>query len=119
MESLDNLFSRQRPKAPDPEGFSRDVGERIRRQRLAFDWRQSDLAKRSGVSESTIKAIEKGSAISSQNFLRLLLALGHGSDLLKMLDSPHYPDLQSQGRFFDLKPKSLPDLATKRVRPKV
>ncbi|MBE1162890.1 helix-turn-helix transcriptional regulator [Dyella sp. 7MK23] len=85
---------------------------------MAFDWRQSDLAERSGISESTIKAVEKGSPVSSEKLLRLLLALGHGSDVLKMLDSPHYPDLQSQGRFFDLKPASSPVLATKRVRPK-
>lgn len=85
---------------------------------MAFAWRQADLAERAGVSESTIKAAEKGSPVSSGNLLRLLLALGHGSDVLKMLDSPHYPNLDAQARFFEMKPASSPVLATKRVRPK-
>jgi transcriptional regulator with XRE-family HTH domain len=119
MKSLDDLLSKQRSEAPSASEFPRAVGERIRRQRMAFHWRQTDLAKRAGVSESTIKAMEKGSAISSENLLRLLLALGHGSDVLNMLEAPHYPTLEAQARFFEMKPASSPALATKRVRPKM
>ncbi|RUL67696.1 helix-turn-helix domain-containing protein [Dyella choica] len=119
MKSLDDLISRHRPKVPSAAEFPRQVGERIRRQRMAFHWRQVDLAERAGVSESTIKAMEKGSAISSDNLLRLLLALGHGADVLKMLDAPHYPNLDAQARFFGNKSISARTLATKRVRPKL
>ncbi|WP_081996557.1 helix-turn-helix domain-containing protein [Luteibacter sp. 9133] len=118
MKSLAELLSNKRPPAPSPEDFPREVGNRIRRQRMAFAWRQADLARRAGVSESTIKAAEKGSPVSSENLLRLLLALGHGSDVIKMLDAPHYPDLDAQARFFEMKPTASPALAKKRVRPK-
>lgn len=119
MKTLNELISGRRPEAPSIADFPRSVGERLRRQRVAFDWRQSDVAERAGVSVQTIKSMEKGEAVSYENLLRLLLAFGHGKDFLQMLEAPNFPDLRSHERFLELKSTPTSTLAVKRVRPKV
>ncbi|WP_082582902.1 helix-turn-helix domain-containing protein [Frateuria sp. Soil773] len=118
MKTLNDLVSSRRRQAVSIEEFPLAVGARVRRQRIAFDLRQSDLAKQAGVSVQTIKSAEKGEAISYESLLRVLLALGHGGDFLQMLDSPNFPHLRAHERFLELKTSAAPDLKIKRVRPK-
>jgi len=118
IASLDSLLEGRRSSEPESAPTVADVweqiGERLKRQRVAFEWRQSDVADRAGVSVQTVKSVEKGGVVSGESFFRLLIAFGHGPDLLKMLESPHFPDLQSHQRFVESKHASEP--ASKRVR---
>ncbi|MGH8464224.1 MAG: helix-turn-helix domain-containing protein [Pseudomonas sp.] len=68
------------------DAFPMEVGRRLRLQRVAFGWRQSDLRLHAGVTVQTIKKVEKGEAISSSNLLRILLAPSQGTDFLNMLE---------------------------------
>ncbi len=119
MRSLDDLISPRRTPVPSIADFPRALGVRLRRQRIAFDWRQADLAEQAGVSVQTIKSLEKGNAISYESLLRVLLALGHGGDFLQMLDAPHFPHLRAHERFIEMKTAPWPALGGKRVRPKL
>jgi transcriptional regulator with XRE-family HTH domain len=114
MKSLSELVAERRHEPPSLSEFPREVGDRLRHQRMAFSLRQSDLAERAGVSVQTIKSVEKGESISYENLFRVLLALGHGVDFLRMLESPHFPSLRAQERYLEL--KSPRTLHAKRVR---
>lgn len=57
------------------------IGKRLKEERLAQDISQSELAKRSGVSQPSICAIEKGSNASLLSIIALLRAM----DKLDML----------------------------------
>lgn len=106
MKSLRELVSGHRQEPTSLSEFPRAVGERVRHQRQAFGLRQSDLAEKVGVSVQTIKSVEKGEPVSYENLFRLLLALGHGGDFLRMLESPHFPSLRAQERYVELKSTS-------------
>lgn len=114
MKNLAELVPRSQRKPPSLSDFPTEVGTRLRRQRMAFAWRQADLAERAGVSVQTVKAMEKGEPIAYESLLRLLLALGHGADFLRMLESPHFPTLRAQERYLELSATSA--LTAKRVR---
>jgi transcriptional regulator with XRE-family HTH domain len=86
---------------------------------MAFDWRQSDLAERAGVSVQTVKALEKGEAVSYESLLRLLLAFGHGGDFLRMLEAPNFPHLRAHDRYLALREEDAPGATRKRIRRKV
>ncbi|SAI71692.1 transcriptional regulator%2C y4mF family [Bordetella ansorpii] len=105
MKTLDDLLRVDQGYEPVLSNMlevSRQIGERLRRQRVAFDWRQADVAERAGVSVQTVKAVEKGDPVSGESLLRLLLAFGHGCDLIRMLESPHFPDLDSHQRYVEM-----------------
>lgn len=114
MKSFNEFLSKGRPQAPSVAEFPSQVGGRLRRQRVAFKWRQADLAEHAGVSVQTIKSAERGDPISYESLIRLLIALGHGVDFLRMLDRPHFPSLSAQERF----DQSIDGLSGKRVRTK-
>jgi DNA-binding XRE family transcriptional regulator len=118
MKSITDWLTRRRPESPTIADFPRAVGQRLRRQRMAFEWRQTDLAERAGVSVQTVKALEKGEAISYESLLRLLLAFGHGSDFLQMLEAPNFPHLRAHDNFLALPNASAHGVASKRVRPR-
>jgi transcriptional regulator with XRE-family HTH domain len=107
MKSLHDIIGR--PNQPlSLSDFPLAVGARLRRQRVAFHWRQADLADKAGVSVQTIKAMEKGKSISYENLIRVLLTFGHGTDFLRMLETPHFPNLRAQERFMALdQPEAL------------
>ena len=115
MKSLNELVPAPRRKPPSLSAFPSEVGARLRRQRMAFGWRQADLAERAGVSVQTVKAMEKGESIAYESLLRLLLALGHGADFLRMLESPHFPTLRAQELYLEL--SATDTLKARRVRP--
>lgn len=116
MKSFDEFIDKRRPSGPSLSEFPKEVGGRLRRQRMAFEWRQTDLAVHAGVSVQTIKSAEKGGPISYESLIRLLIALGHGTDFLRMLEAPHFPNLSAQERFVESEPTER--LEAKRVRPK-
>lgn len=60
-----------------PPGFiAKELAKRAKARRLELNYRQSSLAKRSGVSEATIKRFEKTGIITLANLIRLSLVLG-------------------------------------------
>jgi transcriptional regulator with XRE-family HTH domain len=118
-KSLSDLITARRPAVPAISDFPREVGKRLRLERMAFEWRQADLAKRAGVSAQTVKSAEKGESISYESILRLLLALGHGGDFLQMLEAPNFPNLRAHERYLELKTSSSKSLGGKRVRTKI
>ena len=61
----------------------RQIGSKLKELRIERDLKQSDLTDASGVSVSTISAIENGKAASLITIVQLLRALGH----LDYLDS--------------------------------
>jgi transcriptional regulator with XRE-family HTH domain len=118
MKQLSDFIGNRRVKTPSMDIFPIEVGRRLRLQRIAFRWRQSDLAVRAGVSVQTIKTVEKGEAISSWNLLRILLALNQGADFLKMLEAPNFPSLKAHEHFLQLTSAMGPSLLGRRVRTK-
>lgn len=118
MKQLSDFIGKRRLAPPSMDTFPMEVGRRVRLQRIAFGWRQSDLAMRAGVSVQTIKAVEKGEAISSSNLLRVLLALNQGSDFLEMLEAPNFPSLKAHEHYLQLTSAKDPSLSGRRVRTK-
>lgn len=119
MKSLSEFLSPQRSSVPTIADFPREVGQRLRRARLAFEWRQIDVAKKAGVSVQTVKSMEKGKSVSYESLLRLLRALGFGADFLQMLDSPNFPNLRAHEHFLALKTSPTRALRGNRVRKKI
>ena len=60
-----------------------EIGRRITQRRIDFKLTQAELAKKSGVSKSTVERIEAGASVQLSNFIRVFRVL----DLLDKLDS--------------------------------
>lgn len=118
VKSLSDFIASRRIQTPSISDFPREVGNRLRLQRMAFEWRQADLAKRAGVSVQTIKSAEKGETISSESLLRILMALNQGADFLKMLEAPNFPNLKAHELFIELTHAPGRNLGSRRVRTK-
>jgi transcriptional regulator with XRE-family HTH domain len=58
-----------------------EVGERLKRLRLAKDWTQEELAERSGLAVSTLKLLEAKGQGSFQRLVRVAIALGVDGEL--------------------------------------
>jgi transcriptional regulator with XRE-family HTH domain len=52
-----------------------ELGERLRRIRIAQQWTQADLAARAGVSERAIRALENGQGSKVETLLSVIRAL--------------------------------------------
>jgi len=102
MKHLSEFIDKRWRETPTMDTFPMEVGRRIRLQRIAFRWRQSDLALRAGLPVQAIKALEKGETISSLDLLRILLAVNEGSDFLRMLEAPNFPNLKAHERYLRL-----------------
>lgn len=63
------------------EEILRELGGRLRAQRLVQGLRQVDLASMAGVSVGTLKALESSGTSSLQAWVRVLAALGLQQDL--------------------------------------
>jgi transcriptional regulator with XRE-family HTH domain len=68
-----------------PEEVSVDLGLRCRALRLGMNWRRATLAKRAGISVSTLARFETTGVIALPKFLRLAWALGRLDDLADVL----------------------------------
>jgi len=118
VKQLSDFIGKRQATNPSVDSFPTEVGRRLRLQRMAFGWRQSDLALRAGVSAQTIKAVEKGDPISSGNLLRILLGLNQGSDFLQMLEAPNFPSLKAHEHYVQLTSATGPNVTGRRVRKK-
>lgn len=63
-----------------PEEVGKTLAARIRALRLARGWKQSTLAKRSGVSLASLRRFEESGKVSLQNLLDLAFALNRLED---------------------------------------
>jgi transcriptional regulator with XRE-family HTH domain len=65
----------------NPVTLAREVGQRLKRLRLAKGWTQEELAERSGVAVSTLKLLEAKGSGSFQRLIKVAVALGADADL--------------------------------------
>lgn len=68
-----------------PEQVEQQLASRIRALRLRRNWKQSTLAKRSGVSLPTIRRYERCGRTTLKNLLRLCHALGRLDEFAELL----------------------------------
>jgi HTH-type transcriptional regulator/antitoxin HipB len=71
-----------------PVETSKDLSIRLKELRLLKDWKRSTLAKRSGVTESSLKRFEQTGKVSMENFLKLIFALGRLDEMDALLIPP-------------------------------
>lgn len=116
MKSLDEILANGHQLQVSLETLPHVLGDRLRRQRLAFAWRQADLAGRAGLSVQTIQAMETGANVSLQSFLQVLDVLGHGHDLVRLLENPNFPTMVAVDRYDALSTEASPQ--HRRVREK-
>ncbi|MEN8145534.1 MAG: helix-turn-helix transcriptional regulator [Gemmatimonadota bacterium] len=77
------------------------LGERLARHRLNRNLTQAELARAAGISTRTVARLEGGDATQLENFLRVLMALGLGGALDRLVpDVPESPiqPLERSGR---------------------
>jgi transcriptional regulator with XRE-family HTH domain len=60
----------------NPVSLAREIGQRLKRLRLAKGWTQEELSERSGVAVSTLKLLEAKGNGSFQRLVRVAVALG-------------------------------------------
>lgn len=65
-----------------------ELGERVARQRLVQNLRQTELARDAGVSRSALQRLEAGETVSVSVLIRVLQALGLAQNLEALLPSP-------------------------------
>lgn len=68
--------------------IERALGRRLEALRLSRNLTQADLAAAAGVSQSTIKRLERGDTISLETFIRVLIALRLQGHLATLLPDP-------------------------------
>ena len=65
-----------------PKEATIEIAQRLKERRLALGYTQNGLAKRAGVSVSTLRKFERTAKISLESFLRLVFILELMDDLL-------------------------------------
>jgi transcriptional regulator with XRE-family HTH domain len=68
----------------NPVVLAREVGQRLKRLRLAKGWTQELLAEKSGVAVSTLKLLEAKGQGSFQRLIRVAVALGVDGELRQL-----------------------------------
>ena len=81
------------------------LAKRLKHTRLLKKWKRSTLARRSGVSESTLRRFEQTHKISLDNFLKLLLTLGRLDEMNQLLQPPPAKSIQDIERRHQKIPK--------------
>ena len=66
----------------------REARTLVREQRMALSWRQTDLAKRSGIGGATIRRFESTGRIGFVGFAKLLATLGLADHFLGAVKQP-------------------------------
>ena len=77
-----------------PEETSKILSIRLKELRLLKKWKRSTLAKRSGVTESSLKRFEQTGKVSMEKFLKLIFALGRLDEIDALLIPPTAQSLQ-------------------------
>lgn len=65
------------------------LGERLRRQRLARELQQRELAARAGISETTLRNLETRGVCTLETFIKVIMALGVADELAGFLETRH------------------------------
>ncbi|MES2475158.1 MAG: helix-turn-helix transcriptional regulator [Verrucomicrobiota bacterium] len=65
----------------NPVVLAREIGQQLKRLRLAKGWTQDELAEKSGVAVSTLKLLEAKGSGSFQRLIRVAIALGVDGEL--------------------------------------
>ena len=68
-----------------PEEVSKNLATRLKQIRLNKKWKRSTLAKRSGVTEASLKRFEQTGEVSLKNFLKLIFTLGRLDEVDNLL----------------------------------
>jgi transcriptional regulator with XRE-family HTH domain len=76
----------------NPEVLTREIGQRLRRLRLAAGWSQAELAERAGVSLSTLKLMEQTGKGALQRLARIAVALNVDGELRALFLEPRQVD---------------------------
>lgn len=71
-----------------PEETSKILSIRLKELRLLKKWKRSTLAKRSGVTESSLKRFEQTGKVSMEKFLKLIFSLGRLDEIDALLIPP-------------------------------
>ncbi len=72
------------------------LGERIRRQRIAMEMKQQELADRAAVSPDTLSALENGKTVTTETLARVLRALGRKEALAGVVPPPSISPIDLQ-----------------------
>lgn len=76
-----------------PEEASRSLADRAKTLRLFKKWKRSTLAKRSGVTEASLKRFEQTGKVSLENLLKIMHALGRIQEIDLLLKPPEVRSL--------------------------
>jgi transcriptional regulator with XRE-family HTH domain len=77
-------------KFATPDELVRELGSRLRTQRLASRVTQQELAQRAGIALGAVKKLESGGNTTLQTFVRVVQALSLTSDIENILElKPH------------------------------
>lgn len=83
-------------KLRNPMRLIREIGGRIRSQRMARGWTQVELAERSGVSLSTLKLLEREGKGSLQRLAKIAVVLNLDGELRGLFsESSHYESMEA------------------------
>ncbi len=74
------------------------LGRRLEQIRLARNITQPQLAREAGISERTLRNLEKGGGVSLDTFIRVLMALGIQHSLEALLPDPSVRPVERIGR---------------------
>ncbi len=66
----------------------KELGIRVRRQRMAQGLKQQELAAKAAVSVDVLSALENGRSVTVESLARVLRALGFGEALINLLPAP-------------------------------
>lgn len=73
-----------------------ELGNRVRKYRIAMGVKQKELAEKAAVSLDVISALENGRSISLESLTRILRGLGLRDALVEMLPAPTISPLDLQ-----------------------
>ena len=76
------------PSLLTPVELEKLLASRVKRLRLMAGYKRATLAKRSGVSEASLKRFETIGQVSLKNLLRLAYALGHMEEFSNLFIEP-------------------------------
>jgi len=83
----------------NPVELMKRIGQRLKTHRLARGWTQAELAKRSGISLSTLKLLEREGKGSLQRLAKVAVILNLDGELRELFAEPtHYPSMEAVER---------------------
>jgi putative transcriptional regulator len=71
----------------------KELGFRLKRERIASGLKQTDLAARAALSFHTVAAAERGQPVTTETLARILASLGYEGHLANLLPEPQLSPL--------------------------